>query len=516
MATIGEALILTTNSSKLTSGLDSASKKIKGFAASSTQSMSSSFGGIASMAMKFAAPIAAAATLYKVIDSIKNLDEQQQMADNLGSTTEAFTGLTGAASKFGIETQTVYKGLIKMSQNAADSLSNAAMAKSFEDIGINAQEFAALGVDEQFDMLHKSLSAITDPAARTRAAIDLMGKSGKELAPLFGMSTSSLEDLRKQFKITQEEMANIQKTDEAMDQLAITFSALWRGIVINAAPVVSFLTEGLVEAIRALQPVFTFTFDAFKAGWSIVSDALSLVIDIVGNVVQSFVGMGQAFFGFQTITMTGTEMITGAFKLIAVSAAYVWDTIKLGAGAITFVASFFVDAFGVILNAFKNVIALAKQLPDSVKPNWIDGMIESVEVLEKSVFDTGKEMRGWGADTLDNFGDSAKAVDEWFENRNKKTAEEKVPSPKKAQDLAVENVSEEIKKIAYASTSAMLKGSQEAISLEARHKTMGMLDITNQIGTNDQKALAEARKTNKLLADLLKGQGELELDLALI
>ena len=68
---------------------------------------------------------------------------------------------------------------------------------------------------------------------------------------------------------------------------------------------------------------------------------------------------------------------------------------------------------------------LADALPDGIKPDWLYKLKEAGRDIEKF----GGEKFKWGADRIDRgldaikaWGDGAKAVDRWFDDREKKFA----------------------------------------------------------------------------------------------
>ena len=462
-------------------------------------------GALAPLAMKAAAVLGPIFAVGKAIGDIGDIAQQGNLANSLGVSSEFFTGLAGAANQLGVDVNGVFEGLVNMSGKAGEALSNPALAESFSKIGIDAKQFAGLGIEQQFQTVVSALSSIESPAERVRTGMQLMGEeAGKKLAPLLSKSKEELNKLTGQFAVSSAEMKKIQQADEAMKKATASISAVWRKVIVAIAPVIEMLSNRLTQVIEYLQPLFEKVFRAITTHWGVIIDIVSEVFDAIGEVISVVGEWITELFGLQNVTMTVEEVVLGVWRAIGTGAAYVWDTIKAGAGVIAIVAGLIVEGFGYVVEAFKEVITLAKELPDSLRPDWLDAMIAGTERFEKSVKDTGKQMKKWGTGTFDNFGKSADQVGKWFDNRKDQKPEDKKGMAK----APIED-----KKATYTAVAAATKGSKEAISIESRWKTNNMI---NPMKNEAIKQLEEAKRTNKLLQDVIKAISGIDLGLAAI
>lgn len=517
MSTIGSAsLVLSTNASKLVSGLSQAGNKVKSWAASTNTQVGGAFSGIggkiggalAPLATKAAAVLAPIVAVRKAISDIGDIAKQGELADALGLSPEFFTGLAGAANQLGVDVNGVFDSLVHMSGKAAAALSNPALAESFSKIGIDAQQFAGMGIEQQFQTVVSALSNIQSPAERVRMGMHLLGnETGKKLAPLLSKSNEELKKLTGQFAVSSAEMKKIQQADEAMKKATASISAVWRKVVVAIAPVIEMLSNRLTQAIEYLQPLFEKVFRAINTHWGVILDILGEVFDAISEVITSVGKWITELFGLENVTMTVEDVVLGVWRAIGTGAAYVWDTIKAGAGAVAWVAGLIVEGFGFVVEAFKEVVNLAKKLPDSIRPDWLDDMIAGTERFEKSVKKTGQQMKKWGKGTIDNFGKSADEVNKWFDNRKKTDA------PKPEDQKKGPAVQQDDKKATYTAVAAALKGSKEAISIEARWRTNNMLNPAKDI---NKQQLLEQQKANKLLNDVVKAISGIDLGLEAI
>ena len=277
-SSIGTAsLQLSTNSTKLDSGLSGAAKKIKSWSSNTNKTLLGALSGfdgsIKSLVPAFGMSVAAIiGTVKSALSSIGEIADQGDMASALGGKEMIpfFTGLAGAATNFGIEANTVYKGLITMSKNAQAALTDPQMATAFSTLGIDAKKFASMGIKEQFNLVSTALMEIKDPAERTRLAIEVLGKAGMEMAKMFAGSREELDQTIKSFAVSAEEMGKVQEADAAMEAATASMGALWRELVIAIAPVVALIAKDLADGLRAIMPIVKalgVVFDVVVGGW---------------------------------------------------------------------------------------------------------------------------------------------------------------------------------------------------------------------------------------------------------
>ena len=62
-------------------------------------------------------------------------------------------------------------------------------------LGLTFKELQALEPDKQFEVLADRISGLKDPADRTRAAVELFGRAGADLLPLFEQGAAGIEDV---------------------------------------------------------------------------------------------------------------------------------------------------------------------------------------------------------------------------------------------------------------------------------------------------------------------------------
>jgi hypothetical protein len=492
MASLGSAsLVLSTNASKLDAGLNHASQKIKGWADKQQSALSSVFGGFKAGAAFGAGMIAVNALVggvQKLIGGMGELadhtDKIAKLSRNLGMPTESLSALEHAAGLSGVSMETLEAGLVKFRQKATGPL------------------------DEALFALAERLEGITDPGERARVLVENFGKTGVKMGTLFEGGKDGLKGMVDEAKrlgiaFNGVEAGKIEAANDAISRIKGALTGLWRRLMITMAPVIEMVSTKLTQAFEYLMPVFEKVFRALSTHWGIIIDILGEVFAAIAEVIQSVVNWVSELFGLQNVTLTVEQVVTGVWRAIAIGAAYVWDVIKAGAGAVAFVAGLIVEGFGYVVEAFKEVVSLAKELPDAIRPDWIDKFVGDVERFERTVKNTGRNMRQWGRDAIGNFGKSADDVRRWFDNRGK--GKDAAPDKK----AAVPDIPEQ-KQASYTAVAAALKGSKEEASILARFKFNNLMNPQLEV---NKKQLDEAKKANQLLGDVVRALTGMKLDL---
>jgi hypothetical protein len=411
-------------------------------------------------------------------------DKVAKSAANLGTSVEFFSGLEHAAGLSGVSMETLEAGLVKFRQSVSGPL------------------------DEALYSLAERLEGVTDPGERARILVENFGKSGVKMGTLFQGGKQGLQDMvaeaqRLGIAFNGVEAGKIEAANDAISRIKGALTGLWRRLMITMAPVIEMVSTKLTQAFEYLMPVFEKVFRALSTHWGIIIDILGEVFAAIAEVIQSVVNWVSELFGLQNVTLTVEEVVTGVWRAIAIGAAYVWDVIKAGAGAVAFVAGLIVEGFGYVVEAFKEVVSLAKELPDAIRPDWIDKFVGDVERFERTVKNTGRNMRQWGRDAIGNFGKSADDVRRWFDNRGK--GKDAAPDKK----AAVPDIPEQ-KQASYTAVAAALKGSKEEASILARFKFNNLMNPQLEV---NKKQLDEAKKANQLLGDVVRALTGMKLDL---
>lgn len=118
--------------------------------------------------------------IIKLGADLDHLSDQTGIAvSSLNILGKAFEDNGVSSSKVGKSMNNMQRRIFELSKGMGDA------KEAFDLMGLSHQELMALSPEEQFALISKKLAEIEDPARRSAFAMDIFGKSGAELMPLF-------------------------------------------------------------------------------------------------------------------------------------------------------------------------------------------------------------------------------------------------------------------------------------------------------------------------------------------
>lgn len=217
-------------------------------------------------------------------------------------------------------------------------------------------------------------------------------------------------------------------------------------------------------------------------------------LDAAGAWIEGLAGVK-----FSSLDVTDT--IFAGLEMVGKGLAFVWDSLKAGAGVMAYVTSFIVDGFGTIVDTFKATVAdllnIAGRAADAIpgmSGDWFREQAAGVDTFGERIAGAADAMREWGAGTFDSFGKSAADVDKWFDR-----IRAKFDASRNAMD-GVEGKLKTVRPDKFAG--AAFENSTEAYSIVAKFKAAE--NGAGSKGDTATRQLDETRQTNTLLRDLRK------------
>jgi len=216
----GKAFVeLFADDSKLVKGLNAAAGKLKAFGnnvASIGKKMM--LGGVGLVGSLFGASKVYADVGSKIKD----------MSDRTGMGAVAIQELAYAAEQSGTDMGALEVGVKKMQRAIVEAGQGVkGPVDALAAIGLSAQQLAGLAPDKQLALIGDRLLKINDPAEKAAAAIELFGRSGTMLLPMF----EDLDALQKEFRkkglgMSAEDVAAAEAYGDALSTLGKSFRAI--------------------------------------------------------------------------------------------------------------------------------------------------------------------------------------------------------------------------------------------------------------------------------------------------
>lgn len=251
---------------------------------------------------------AAATALGAWVNSMsKTMDSAVKMADQIGTTTEALTGLRYAAQQMSnVSDQTLDMSLRRMTRRIAEAAAGSGAAKTaLEDLGLSAKELVSLSVDEQFLRISDAMSQAGDQGSRLRNTMAIFDTEG---VPLITTLAQGREEIQKY--VAEAERFGIVISEDAARAASDFQSNLTRlnamisgvGITLGnqLMPVLNDFIQGAIDASSETDGILTSAqglardqalpewMNITGRGFAIVADAAVFLAKTVGVIGGAF------------------------------------------------------------------------------------------------------------------------------------------------------------------------------------------------------------------------------------
>jgi hypothetical protein len=215
-----------------------------------------------------------AAGAAAVVQGLVNLDDRVEKlgntADKLGVSFEFIQTLEEAARRSGTSIDAVSAAFGRLQKNVlgVDEESKAAQ-KALSEIGVTAEELAAMSPEQQYQRIGRALADIEDPARRTATATALFGKAGADLVPFFNNIGPAADDIERYGRaLSAFDRTRIDEFGSSLDALGVAtqglgqslllpFTGLGDGIARGLAEVTAGITAIVDPIGRILEPILT-------------------------------------------------------------------------------------------------------------------------------------------------------------------------------------------------------------------------------------------------------------------
>jgi hypothetical protein len=218
------------------------------------QSLTGSLKGMAG-ALGISVGVSAGITALKsfVTSTIELNDALANTANKTGMTVEELSALQYAAKQADVEFGTLSAALVKFNRGIAEAnTGNKSAASAFTQLGISLSTVKALKPDELFLLAAQRISELGSEAERTKAEVDLFGRSGADLDPLFTGGAEGINRAKEAAKelgavISTDANKKVTELGDKADQLKSKWDAFATNLLGRSAPTIIRALE-LIEA----------------------------------------------------------------------------------------------------------------------------------------------------------------------------------------------------------------------------------------------------------------------------
>jgi hypothetical protein len=174
------------------------------------------------------------------------IDQQSKLAARLGMTLGEFSGLALAGDLAGVSMETIAKAATKADIMFVKASQGSKVAQAaFAGLGLSVDQLGGLSASERFDAIAAAIAKLPTEAQRAAAAVQVFGKSGVDLLPLFSQGAEGIAQAREQAERLGLTLTNAQGQDvEAMNDAFTMAGKAIEGVVNQ---VVAYLSPAVKE-----------------------------------------------------------------------------------------------------------------------------------------------------------------------------------------------------------------------------------------------------------------------------
>jgi hypothetical protein len=224
-------------------------------------------------------------------------DSFNDLSARTGIGVEALQGYSLAAKLAGVDTAEFGAAVQRLGVTIGKATPGDNLDKSLRSINLSVAQLRGLAPEQQFSAIGEAISGLPTAADRAAAAVEIFGKQGAALAPLFREGAASIEELRDRAErlgiiVDETQLNNIGEMNDAFDLARATVEGIAGQVIGNLAPAVTAVVDQFLEFIEAFE-------GAEGTGGSGIANAISKVLfegaEFLAGVFDSFVGQFQGF-----------------------------------------------------------------------------------------------------------------------------------------------------------------------------------------------------------------------------
>ena len=238
------AKVIITAQDATTAGLRSVERNLRGMQ-KEAQSLSGSLKSMAgALGISLGVSTAISGIQRFVSSTIELADSMGKTAEQTGLTIEEISALRFAAEQADVDFGTLQSSLTKFNRTIAEAGSgNKAAKDAFLQLGISMETVKATKSEDLFMLVAQRVSELGSETDRTKALVDVFGRSGAELAPLFSQGAEGITKAKEAAKelgvvISGEANDKVRKLGDQADLLSKKWDAFATNLLGRSAPTI--------------------------------------------------------------------------------------------------------------------------------------------------------------------------------------------------------------------------------------------------------------------------------------
>ena len=270
-------------------------------------------------------------------------DQLNDVSKRTGIGLEALQSLNVAASLSGVEN--LSGAMEKLTVNIGKAADSENGEKQFEKLGLSLAEIQALSPEDQFRAVSQAISELPTEAERAAAAVQLFGKSGVELLPLFEENLAEIEARSKRLGIvlSDDQVGAIDEMNDSLGLVQQTFEGIIGQVIGNLAPLVTEIAEQFLSFVE--------NFEGFESsGGSGVAEVITLALldgaEFLAGIFDYFYSNISQFGDYFASTVSVLQAIGTGFYAVAEVLRGVFNIFEVAGNTLMFGLGKFLEGIG--------------------------------------------------------------------------------------------------------------------------------------------------------------------------
>jgi len=272
-----------------------------------------------------------------------SVDTLNDFSARTGIGVEALQGYSLAAKLAGVDTEQFGAAVQRLAVNIGKATPGDALDKSLRAINLSVVELRALSPEDQFSAIGNAISQLPTAADRAAAAVEIFGKQGAALAPLFREGAASLEELKAKAErlgiiVSETQVNNVADMNDAFDLVRATIEGIVGQVIGNLAPAVTDVTNQFLQFVESWSGaqgeggtgIANAITDVLLQGAEYFAGIFDEFVANFGNLGETFSYAADIFDVVSKVLLTASEGLRAAFNAIQLGI----DALLIGFGKI--------------------------------------------------------------------------------------------------------------------------------------------------------------------------------------
>ena len=282
-----------------------------------------------------------------------SIDQLNDFSQRTGIGVEALQGYSLAAKLAGVDTEQFGAAIQKLAVNIGKATPGDALDKSLRAINLSVGELRALAPEQQFAAIGNAISTLPTVADRAAAAVEIFGKQGAALAPLFREGAASIEELQARAErlgliVDEAQVNNVADMNDAFDLVSATVQGIIGQVIGNLAPAVTGVTEQFLKFVEE------FAGAEGQGGTGIanaITDTLLRGAEYFAGVFDEYVEYFGGFTGALTTAGETFNHVSGVLEVLSGVFSSIFNTFEIIGNGIAVALGKALEAIGSYVSA---------------------------------------------------------------------------------------------------------------------------------------------------------------------